>query len=155
MPGKIVSVAIKWEHWNTTHHAHMPQIFQIKIKLGYSQSLLYGHLLNTGTSSLQTVYFVPGKNALTLSLNSTHLIQTPHSNGQFLWSPQCPYWQGLTVTIMRPMTPYLSWAKFWGGRGITRKERGLPPCCPWLQEICKHGYKFQILKSFYNTKKIW
>ena len=51
------------------------------------------------------------------------------------------------------MTPYLNWPKFGGGRGSTRKERALPPCCPWLQEICKLGHEFHILNSFYNTKK--
>ena len=45
--------------------------------------------------------------------------------------------------------------KIWGREGqVTRKKRGLPPCCPWLQEICKHGYKFHILKSFYSTKNM-
>jgi len=25
------------------------------------------------------------------------------------------------------MTPYLNWEKLGGGRGVTRKERGIPP----------------------------
>ena len=28
------------------------------------------------------------------------------------------------------MTPYLNWEKLGGGRGVTRKERGITLCCP-------------------------
>ena len=28
------------------------------------------------------------------------------------------------------ITPYLNWEKLGGGRGVTRKERGIPLCCP-------------------------
>ena len=62
--------------------------------------------------------------------------------------------RGLTVNIMRPMTPYLSWEKLGGGMGITRKERGLPLCFPSPDyRRLVNMYEFHILKSFYNTKK--
>ena len=28
------------------------------------------------------------------------------------------------------ITPYLNWEKLGAGRGVTRKERGIPLCCP-------------------------
>ena len=37
--------------------------------------------------------------------------------------PSVSVQQGLTVNIMRPMTPYLNWEKLGGGRVITKKER--------------------------------
>ena len=36
--------------------------------------------------------------------------------------PSVSVQQGLTVNIMRPMTPYLNWEKLGEGMGITRKE---------------------------------
>ena len=31
-----------------------------------------------------------------------------------------------TVNVLRPMTPYLNWEELGEGRGVIRKERGLP-----------------------------
>ena len=68
--------------------------------------------------------------------------------------PSVSVQQGLTVNIMRPMTPYLNWEKLGGGMGITRKERGLPLCFPSPDyRRLVNMYEFHILKSFYNTKK--
>ena len=67
---------------------------------------------------------------------------------------------------MRPMTTYLTWEKLGEGRGVTRKERGLPPgahngyglllplSCPSTDyRRIVDMYEFPILKSFYNTEK--
>ena len=68
--------------------------------------------------------------------------------------PSVSVQQVLTVNIKRPIIPYLNWEKMGGGRGITRKERGLLLCCP-SPDYRKfvNMYEFHILKSFYNTKK--
>ena len=64
----------------------------------YSQIPLLGHPLNTNTSLLETVCFVPGeRKCLHFSLNSTHLI----FYGNFLWPLKCLYWWGLTVNIKK------------------------------------------------------
>ena len=34
------------------------------------------------------------------------------------------------LSVRLYMTPYLNWEKLGGGRGVTRKERGIPLCCP-------------------------
>ena len=44
----------------------------------YSQTPLYGHPLNMDTLLLWTVCFSPGKESSYFSLNSTHIIRTPH-----------------------------------------------------------------------------
>ena len=68
--------------------------------------------------------------------------------------PSVSVQQGLTVNIMRAMTPYLNWEKLGGGMGITRKERGLSLCFPSPDyRRLVNMYEFHILKSFYNTKK--
>ena len=46
----------------------------------YSESLRYEYPLNTDTSLLQTVFFVPGERKF---LNSTRLILTPHNMDTF------------------------------------------------------------------------
>ena len=68
--------------------------------------------------------------------------------------PSVSVQQGLTVNIMRPMTPYLNWEKLGGGRVITRKERGLPLYCrsPDYRRFV-NIYEFHILKRFCNRKK--
>ena len=56
----------------------------------------------------------------------------------------------LTVSMMRPMTPYLNYKI-----GVRRKERGLKLCCPSPDyRRLVNMYEFHILKSFYNTKQI-
>ena len=66
----------------------------------YSQTPLYGHPLNTDTSLLRTISFVPGEiNSVTFSLNSTHFIRTPRQYGHFLWPCYCPNQCGLTVFL--------------------------------------------------------
>ena len=37
---------------------------------------------------------------------------------------------GPLSTVRIYITPYLNWEKLGGGRGVTRKERGIPLCCP-------------------------
>ena len=66
----------------------------------YSQTPLYGHPLNTDTSLLRTISFVPGEiNSVTFSLKSTHFIRTPRQYGHFLWPCYCPNQCGLTVFL--------------------------------------------------------
>ena len=61
--------------------------------MNYSETPLYGHLLNTVTSLLWTVCFVPGKEALIFTLHSICLIRSPHYYGQFASSlgKESPY----------------------------------------------------------------
>ena len=87
----------------------------------YSQTPLCGHPLNTHTSLLWTVCFVPwGKRVLTFSLNSTHLMRTlsmvpslyVRINGVLLYFvlhivPGRGLWRGYMEIPLYNMTPYI------------------------------------------------
>ena len=44
--------------------------------------------------------------------------------------PSVSVQQGLTVNIMRPMTPYLNWEKIGGREGHYKKGKGSPAILP-------------------------